>query len=752
MAKQTINIGSSANDGTGDPLRTAFDKINDNFTELYGATAEANDIVEDTSPQLGGNLDLNGHSITTARSNENININPAGTGTIELVANTNVTGDLAITGNTTVSGRIFLGDGATDVTQVTGVFEADNLTIDGTTITSKVTNGDVTIQGNGTGVVAIPNLKVDGNISVTDNEIQTTVSNSDLKLSASGTGGVLASALRIHGTTLSADDSSTITLAEGVNITGALTLTGGLASALSVANGGTGATSLTSNAVLTGTGSSAITAESNLTFDGSTLTLTGSAALDGVTVKDNTVSSNTSNSNLQLSGNGTGKVEIMDGITGSFDITQTGNTTITGQADIDYVRIKDNKITTNASNSVLEISANGSGTVDVQNAMTTLGQTVTGNVAITGRADVDNLRIDANSITAQNSNGGITLNPNGTGTVTINGTFVGITNTLSANKVETDQIAIEGNEITTANSNANLELSANGSGAVVLNNLKVGTGATVTTILDEDAMGSDSATALATQQSIKAYVDAVTTSLNAQDLDFQGDSGGALNIDLDTEVLDIAGGTNITTAGSGNTLTVNLDTALTGLTSAVIDNVTIADNSITTNASNANLQLGANGSGKIELMSNTISRTGDIIFDASADIILDAGGKDIIFRYDGAQFGLFTFAGGNLLIQSGSTTMLTGDGANAIFNGNITVPGSSTLDGVTITDNTIKSNASNADLQIGTSGTGVIDILTATQSTVGSAGGASALPGQPTGYIKVKIGGTMRVIPFYDES
>lgn len=35
MAKQVINIGSVANDGTGDPLRTAFDKVNDNFTELY---------------------------------------------------------------------------------------------------------------------------------------------------------------------------------------------------------------------------------------------------------------------------------------------------------------------------------------------------------------------------------------------------------------------------------------------------------------------------------------------------------------------------------------------------------------------------------------------------------------------------------------------------------------------------------------------------------------------------------------------
>ena len=35
MAQQNINIGTSANKGDGDPLRTAFDKINDNFTELY---------------------------------------------------------------------------------------------------------------------------------------------------------------------------------------------------------------------------------------------------------------------------------------------------------------------------------------------------------------------------------------------------------------------------------------------------------------------------------------------------------------------------------------------------------------------------------------------------------------------------------------------------------------------------------------------------------------------------------------------
>ena len=46
MAQQTINIGTTANDGTGDPLRTAFDKINDNFTELYNdeTTAEVNSV------------------------------------------------------------------------------------------------------------------------------------------------------------------------------------------------------------------------------------------------------------------------------------------------------------------------------------------------------------------------------------------------------------------------------------------------------------------------------------------------------------------------------------------------------------------------------------------------------------------------------------------------------------------------------------------------------------------------------------
>ena len=85
-----------------------------------------------------------------------------------------------------------------------------------------------------------------------------------------------------------------------------------------------------------------------------------------------------------------------------------------------------------------------------------------------------------------------------------------------------------------------------------------------------------------TQQSVKAYVDAQVT---AQDLDFQGDSGGALSIDLDSETLTIAGGTGITTTGSGNTVTAAIDATVATLTGTqTITNKTInVDNNTVSN-------------------------------------------------------------------------------------------------------------------------------------------------------------------------
>jgi hypothetical protein len=110
--------------------------------------------------------------------------------------------------------------------------------------------------------------------------------------------------------------------------------------------------------------------------------------------------------------------------------------------------------------------------------------------------------------------------------------------------------------------------------------LALASGSTVTAILDEDAMTSNSATALATQQSIKAYVDAQVT---AQDLDFQADTGGALNIDLDSESLTFTGGTGIDTSGAGNAVTFAIDSTVATLTgSQTLTNKTLTSPVIST--------------------------------------------------------------------------------------------------------------------------------------------------------------------------
>ena len=73
MAQQVINIGSTANDGTGDPLRTAFTKANQNFSELYAKGA------------AGSNLDLSNNKIEATNTNGNIELTPNGAGKIVIV-------------------------------------------------------------------------------------------------------------------------------------------------------------------------------------------------------------------------------------------------------------------------------------------------------------------------------------------------------------------------------------------------------------------------------------------------------------------------------------------------------------------------------------------------------------------------------------------------------------------------------------------------------------------------------------------
>jgi len=165
---------------------------------------------------------------------------------------------------------------------------------------------------------------------------------------------------------------------------------------------------------------------------------------------------------------------------------------------------------------------------------------------------------------------------------------------------------------------------------------------TVTDILDEDTMSSDSATALATQQSIKAYVDAQVT---AQDLDFQADTGGALNIDLDSETLTLTGGTGIDTSGSGNTVTFAIDSTVATLTgSQTLTNKTLTTPIIATISNTGTLTLPTStdtlvGRATTDTLTNktltspviaTISNTGTLTLPTSTDTLVGRATTDTL--------------------------------------------------------------------------------------------------------------------------
>jgi hypothetical protein len=311
MAQITLNVGSNANDGTGDTLRSAMQNVNTMFTELYlsplsggdlsfsgneiSATRSNEDLV--FKPSGTGAISfpairINDNNIEGTRSNENINLLPNGTGSVVFgaikisgtslssddssIININdgliVDGTMNVSGAATLSGATNLGStlavpsalttlstlNVTGATSLVGTTTIDNLTFNDNTIGSS-SNADINLTPGGTGSVVIANLTVDSNINITDNEIKTTQSNSDLVISPAGTGQIVIAKADINS---GAIDNTVI-----------------------------GATTPAAGSFTTLTTSSALT-------------------VDGVTIDDNTISTNASNANLELAGNGTGTVTI----------------------------------------------------------------------------------------------------------------------------------------------------------------------------------------------------------------------------------------------------------------------------------------------------------------------------------------------------------------------------------------------------------------------------------------------------------
>jgi len=192
-----------------------------------------------------------------------------------------------------------------------------------------------------------------------------------------------------------------------------------------------------------------------------------------------------------------------------------------------------------------------------------------------------------------------------------------------------------------------------------ITSLSFSSGSTVTSILDEDNLASNSATALATQQSLKTYIDSQVT---AQDLDFQADSGGVLSIDLDSETFTLNGGTGIDTVGAENTVSFAIDSTVATLTgSQTLTNKSLdLDNNTLTNLEVDNLKAGV-----LDTDLNAVSGSDNTLASAKAiktyvDAAITAEDLDIS---DGTNSG-------SIDLDSETLGLLGGTGVTSALSGN----------------------------------------------------------------------------------
>ena len=274
----------------------------------------------------------------------------------------------------------------------------------------------------------------------------------------------------------------------------------------------------------------------------------------------------------------------------------TGITTAASATDTLTVTLDDTAVTAASYGSATAIPTF---TVDAQGRLTAAGEaSISSDLTVGADSGSDDVvRVGTDTLNfAGTSNETTTTVSNNTITVGLADSVSGLTS-VSATTLTDGAASLSSGSLTSA-------VNGTFSGTVQYGSLSDGT-ITATGFVDEDNMASDSATLIPTQQSVKAYVDSQVT---AQDLDFQGDTGGALSIDLDSETLDIAGGTNINTAGSGNELTVNLDATLTGLTS--VTSTTLTDGAFSVSSGAITGVTSINTSGDVTVGGNlTVSGT-----------------------------------------------------------------------------------------------------------------------------------------------
>jgi len=317
--------------GTVEFTTTSF-----NISSLTGVTFTdgVNTTYIDGTEVSTGNIKISGNTVESISGDLNV---LSASDEINLQNNVNITGNLDVVGDVTIGGNITLGNQSTDtISIVAGI--TSNIT-PGTTETYTLGTTGLQWANVYTGNLHIDSINIDGNV------IKTVDSNADLELRANGTGKIY-----VPTNDVLIDNDLTVlgtTTLGNTNITGTVTYTGDIIQ--------TGNVTQTGNYSVTGT-----------------LTVGSDAQFQDIKIAGNRIFTTLSNSSLELDAAGTGIITVPNN-----DVSMGQNLTVSGNIDSanltasnritaeeffnNDILIKDNYITTTTSNSNLELRANGTG-------------------------------------------------------------------------------------------------------------------------------------------------------------------------------------------------------------------------------------------------------------------------------------------------------------------------------------------------------------------------------------------------------
>ena len=437
------------------------------------------------------------------------------------------------------------------------------------------------------------------------------------------------------------------------------------------------------------------------------------ATVNDIEIRDNYITTTVSNANLELRANGTGEVVIPSNdvvieqnltvngtssfqdtnISGTFtlvgDLAQTGNYALTGDANIgqqltvgasaqfEEILIDDNYITTTTSNADLELRASGTGRIYVplndvviENDLTINGTTTTVDITSTGIITADSftnnvILLDNNVIETTTTNTDLVLNANGTGVISIPSTDVEIAQDLTVSGTTdlqdtniTGTITHVGNTVQTGN---------------------------VVQVGDLDVTGNVTISSTAQFENIQINDNFVTTTQSNSDLELRANGTGKVIVPSNDVVItgstEIQGTLTVENLNSSNTITAS---------SFSTGTISVYDNVVETVISNADLDLRANGTGRIYVPTNDVVIEQDLTVNGTTTLS------------NTTINGTVTHVGNT--VQTGNVN-LTG---NLDIVGDFNVTGAFQFENILIDDNVITTTDSNSDLELRGAGTGSI--------------------------------------------